>query len=705
MKGCVVFLTAITIGMFALVILNDILGNGIDTAYALPTAADCRLCHDNPDIVEPPTNVDRHHLLYGTPIGDPNSAPFADPPADFDCFSCHAVDCSTGVCNVSVERDCTVCHGAVTHEEQHDMTMTNSPDCLECHVDNVVTEHVTNRGLLCSICHDSLRQDVQDAIIRGINGEIIFCSDCHGFTSHREQHESTNSVCTACHQRNLQDTHNNNCGLCHESTIPEVINAINSGNTDCYACHIAQPHAESCEICHSDKRFSDYIGRSVSIHDKHKDRVICGICHEIPQSIDFGSQNNACGNLCHGGKDYDRFQDIHKKHMGKFNIMPNPCNWCHGLSVPQRPDNICLLCHRDESGGSDVAHDKHAEKFDCTACHESVTGFGPDVRFDASRQVCRFCHSPESDGPRKVHNKHVFDEAQCYVCHGDSNVYASFRGDKDCTICHYTKSGSFQRVHKKHAGNQMMCTVCHSIVPPNVEGIQGYETGPPPPQPENEPPLANAGDDQAATVGQAVYFDGSQSHDSDGTIVSHEWDFGDGSSATGVTAVHSYSYAATFTVTLTVVDDDGAVDNDTLLIAVTEIPAEHNLALNKPASASDYEYSYTPSNAVDGSMSTRWLKRSKSDEWLRVDLGSVYRINRVVIHWHNDYAEDYNIYVSTYGGSWFGSWSRIKEVRSGNGGIDELTFSGRDARYIFIEFKKPRDDDGYSIYEFEVYGQ
>jgi hypothetical protein len=28
--------------------------------------AECRVCHDDPDVVGPTPNADRHHLLYGT---------------------------------------------------------------------------------------------------------------------------------------------------------------------------------------------------------------------------------------------------------------------------------------------------------------------------------------------------------------------------------------------------------------------------------------------------------------------------------------------------------------------------------------------------------------------------------------------------------------------------------------------------------------
>src|SRR3954451_18217212 len=67
-----------------------------------------------------------------------------------------------------------------------------------------------------------------------------------------------------------------------------------------------------------------------------------------------------------------------------------------------------------------------------------------------------------------------------------------------------------------------------------------------------------------STVRKAtVNVDASASADPDGAIASYAWDFGDGTTATGVTAAHTYATAGTFPITLTVTDDEGATSTST----------------------------------------------------------------------------------------------------------------------------------------------
>jgi PKD repeat protein len=54
-----------------------------------------------------------------------------------------------------------------------------------------------------------------------------------------------------------------------------------------------------------------------------------------------------------------------------------------------------------------------------------------------------------------------------------------------------------------------------------------------------------------------LVFDASASYDPYGTIVAYHWDFGDGSSGSGKTIIHSFAKQGTYTVKLTIVNDLG----------------------------------------------------------------------------------------------------------------------------------------------------
>ncbi|MFW3170538.1 PKD domain-containing protein [Geodermatophilus sp. CPCC 206100] len=91
----------------------------------------------------------------------------------------------------------------------------------------------------------------------------------------------------------------------------------------------------------------------------------------------------------------------------------------------------------------------------------------------------------------------------------------------------------------------------------------------------NQPPTAAF---TAAATGLVARVDGTASADADGTVASHAWDFGDGSSGTGGTASHAYPKAGTYTVQLTVTDDDGARTTTTRQVTVAPTAGPQVLA-------------------------------------------------------------------------------------------------------------------------------
>lgn len=82
----------------------------------------------------------------------------------------------------------------------------------------------------------------------------------------------------------------------------------------------------------------------------------------------------------------------------------------------------------------------------------------------------------------------------------------------------------------------------------------------------NTPPVASYSN---SCSNLSCDFDGSASTDSDGSISSYAWDFGDGNSGSGANVNHIFAASGDYTVNLTVTDNEGATDTNSSLVTVS----------------------------------------------------------------------------------------------------------------------------------------
>ncbi|MFH1102054.1 MAG: PKD domain-containing protein [Methanobacteriota archaeon] len=85
-------------------------------------------------------------------------------------------------------------------------------------------------------------------------------------------------------------------------------------------------------------------------------------------------------------------------------------------------------------------------------------------------------------------------------------------------------------------------------------------------------PVAQSGGPYFGWVDEPVFFDGSNSTDPDGCIVSYQWFFGDGCVAFGEQVVHVYEHSGLYTVGLSVTDDEGGVNTSITVARVVRDP-------------------------------------------------------------------------------------------------------------------------------------
>ena len=108
----------------------------------------------------------------------------------------------------------------------------------------------------------------------------------------------------------------------------------------------------------------------------------------------------------------------------------------------------------------------------------------------------------------------------------------------------------------------------------SLQGCGGGGSGGSAPPPNRPPTASFTATPATGPPPLAVTLDASASRDSDGSIVTYAWDFGNGSTGTGRSVDYTYADSGAFEVSLTVTDDDGA-----------QAGARNEIVVNVPPSA------------------------------------------------------------------------------------------------------------------------
>jgi hypothetical protein len=142
----------------------------------------------------------------------------------------------------------------------------------------------------------------------------------------------------------------------------------------------------------------------------------------------------------------------------------------------------------------------------------------------------------------------------------------------------------------------------------------------------------------------------------------------------------------------------------------TPPPAGGNLALNRPATATSTNQSYTAANAVDGNAATYWESANNAfPQSVTVDLGTARSVSRVVLKLPPSSAWQTRTQTLTVLGSTNGaSWTTVKPsagytFNPGSGNTVTVTFAATSQRYLRLTVTGNSGWPAGQLSEFEVY--
>lgn len=151
------------------------------------------------------------------------------------------------------------------------------------------------------------------------------------------------------------------------------------------------------------------------------------------------------------------------------------------------------------------------------------------------------------------------------------------------------------------------------------------------------------------------------------------------------------------------------------MLAASGLQAQ-NVALGKTAVASSLESGSTPASlAIDkhgtaGEIDpltglplvggpTRWTSGWSDNEWIYIDLGTLYTVSQVNLYWESASGKDFKIQISSDASA----WTDMASITNNSTFVNNIAVSGT-GRYVRMLGITRNTGFGYSIWEFEVIG-